>query len=126
MELPLHFRYQPPSSSSSHSPYKTVTIPPPMVFISASQLPTELQHNSIRLPCNASSSNPNSLCSWTRTQLYGKKSADDELKLMAEIPQGLEEHQTMVVGLTVLTTLMATMFIAYKIVKVKCNGKKNQ
>ena len=45
---------------------------------------------------------------------------------MAEIPQGLEEHQTMVVGLTVLTTLMATMFIAYKIVKVKYNGKKNQ
>ena len=126
MELPLHFRYQPPSSS--HSPYKTITVPSPVVFISTSQLPKELQQNSIRLPCNASSS-PDNLCLWTRTQLYSKKGGGDELELSAEIPQGLEEHKTVVVGVTVLATLVATAFIAYNFVKMKYrieSEKKNR
>ena len=115
MELPLHFRYQPPSSS--HSPYKTITIPPPVVFVPISQLPNELHEPSIRLPCDATS-NSDELCLWTRAQLYGNKGDDGGLEeLVAEIPQGLEEHQVVVVGITVLVTLVATTVIAYNFVK---------
>ena len=115
MELPLHFRYQPPSSS--HSPYKIVTIPPPVVFVPTSQLPNKLQQPSIRLPCNASS-NSNELCSWIRAQLHDNKGNDDGFEeLVAEIPQGLEEHQAVVVGITVLVTLVATTVIAYNFVR---------
>ena len=126
MELPLHFRYQAPSSSDS--PYKTVTVPPPMAFVLTTQLPQQLQQNSIRLPCNALS-NSDKLCLWTRTQLYSLKDDDDELEMTAEIPQGLEEHKAVVVGLTVFATLAATAFIAYNFVKVKDrteSKKKNQ
>lgn len=115
MELPLHFRYQPPSSS--HSPYKTVTIPPPVVFVPTSQLPNELQQPPIRLPCNASS-NSDELCSWTRAQFYNNKGGDGGLEeLVAEIPQGLEEHQAVVVGITVLVTLVATTVIICNFVR---------
>ena len=116
MELPLHFRYQPPSSS--HSPYKTITIPSPVVFIPTSQLPNELHEPSIKLSCNASS-NSDELCSWTRAQLYGNKDDDDRglEELVAEIPQGLEEHQAVVVGITVLVTLVATTVIICSFVR---------
>ena len=53
----------------------------------------------------------------------------DGLKLTAEIPQGLKEHQAMVVGLTVFATLVATAVVAYNFMKVKDrteSGKKNQ
>jgi hypothetical protein len=112
VELPLHFRYQPPSSS--HSPYKAVPIPPPTVFIPASQLPNELQQPSIRLPCNAAS-NSDELCSWIRAQIYSNK--DGLKELVAEIPQGLEEHQAVIVGITVLVTLVATTVIACNFVR---------
>ena len=124
VELPLHFRYQPPSSS--HSPYKTVTIPSPTVFVLTSQLPSELQHPLIRLPCNATS-NSDELCSWTRVQLSNNKgNVDNGFELVAEIPRGLEEHQAMVVGLTVLATLVATTLIAYTFVRRIESIKKNQ
>ena len=124
MELPLHFRYQPPSSDS---PYKTVAVPQPIVFILTSQLPKELQHqNSLRLPCNAKS-NSNQLCLWTRVQLSHDEIVDGDLT--AEIPQGLEAHKLVVVGITVFTTLLATSFIAYSFVKLKYRteiDKKNK
>lgn len=99
-----------------------------MAFISTSQLPKELQQNSIGLPCNGSS-NPDNLCLWTRARLYSKKSDADEVELTAEIPQGLEEHKTVVVGVTVLGTFMATVFIAFNFVKMRYrveSEKKNR
>ena len=96
-----------------------------MVFVSTSQLPNELQQPSIRLPCNASS-NSDKLCSWTRAQLYGNKGDDDRFEeLVAEIPQGLEEHQAVVVGITVLVTLVATTVIACSFVR-KWYGIENE
>ena len=129
MELPLHFRYQPPSSS--RSPYKTVAVPPPTVFVQTSQLPGELRQEqfSYRLPCNSSSDSTDELCLWTRAQLYSsnnKGNNRDGLELAAEIPQGLEEHQAVVVALTVLATLLATTVIACNFVRGLESGKKCQ
>ena len=94
-----------------------------MLFVLMSQLPETLQqqHNSVKLPCNAShTSHQPYLCSWTRTQAWGTDLLDnDNLELSAEIPQGLEGHRVVVVGLTVFITLMATAFLAYNFLKVK-------
>ena len=125
MEFPLHFRYQPPSSSDS--PYKTVTVPPPSAFIRTDQLPHPLQQHdhAIKLPCNASYT-PNkdhTHCSWTRVKLRG---TDDNLELSIEIPRGLEEHRTVVVGVTVFCTLVAAGYIAWNFWKVKDRTKSSR
>lgn len=132
MELPLHFRYQPPSSLDS--PYKVVTIPPPMLFVLTNQLPETLQqqHNSIELPCNAShTSHQPHLCSWTRVQARGMDLLNnDNLELSVKIPQGLEGHRMVVIGITIFITLMATLFLAYNFMNMKDrteeSGKKSQ
>ena len=124
VELPLHFRYQAPSPDS---PYRTVPILPPMAFIMTNQLPKPLQHNSIQLPCNVSAT-PHQLCLWTRTQII-HSTEKDGLMLAAEIPQGLEQHRVIVVGLTVFITLVATVYIAYSFMTVRErteSSKKNQ
>ena len=89
------------------------------------QLPHPLkQHHSssIRLPCKASSPAPHregALCSWTRAQLYNVDRNSESLELHAEIPHGLEGDRGLVVGVTILTTLSAMVYVAYKFTKVK-------
>ena len=116
MELPLHFRYQPPSSES---PYKTVAIPiPPMAFVLTNRLPKQFQQEStIGLLCNTSSADYQS-CSWTRVQV-GTEKEKEGLELSADIPRGLQAHTAMVVGVTVFATLMATAYIAYAFMSMK-------
>ena len=123
MELPLHFRYQPPSSKS---PYKTISIPTPMAFVVTNQLPKQFQQEStIKLPCKASSKDRQP-CIWTRVQVDAVKKEREGLELTADIPRGLQDHTTIVVGLTVFTTLMATAYIAYAFMSVRERTEKRK
>ncbi len=125
VSVPIHFRYQPPCDSQ----YVPVTIPPPLLFYKPHNSSKQEILDTVKLlPCNSTSSER---CRWhqmpytlddqdsSNQYCFEEDCARYSDLLIAFIPCGAQNSVSLVVGITVLVTLLAALYICIAIGSVQ-------